>query len=389
MPRSNCLRCLVVMDNVPRSIVERFAALEDPRTGNAKRHQLLDIIVIALCAVICGADNSVEIEEFGKARVDWFRRFLELPNGIPAHDTFGRVFALLDPEQFAACFTDWVRSVSELAQGEVVAIDGKTLRGCHDRGQGRGALHMVSAWATENRMVLGQTRTEAHSNEITAIPELLNALELKGCTVTIDAMGCQKNIAQQVVGKGADYLLAVKANQGELHENIKDLFACCERTGWDGVAYSHHQQVGKDHGRLERRECWVITDPAELAYVDPQRQWASLSAVARVSYQRDAGAGSPADVRHYISSYPADAATLLGAARSHWSIENSLHWVLDVAFDEDHSRVRTGHADRNLAVIRHWALNLLKQEQTAKVGIKAKRKKAGWDFSYMLKVLSL
>lgn len=377
------------MDDMPLSIMERFAALDDPRTGNAKRHQLLDIIVIALCAVICGADNSVEIEEFGKARVDWFGRFLELPNGIPAHDTFGRVFALLDPEQFAACFSEWVRSVSELSLGEVVAIDGKTLRGCHDRANGRGALHMVSAWAAENRMVLGQTRTEAHSNEITAIPELLKVLELKGCTVTIDAMGCQKNIAQQVVEQDADYLLAVKANQGELHENIKDLFGCGERTGWDGVAYSHHQQVGKDHGRLERRECWVITDPEELAYVDPQRQWASLGAVGRVSYQRDAGASSPADTRYYICSYPADAATLLGAARSHWSIENSLHWVLDVAFDEDHSRVRTGHADRNLAVIRHWALNLLKQERSIKVGIKAKRKKAGWDFDYMLKVLSL
>ena len=379
----------VPLSNVPLSMVERFAALEDPRTGNAKRHQLLDIIVIALCAVICGADNSVEIEEFGKAREDWFRRFLELPNGIPAHDTFGRVFALLDPEQFGACFTDWVRSVSELSQGEVVAIDGKTLRGCHDRSQGRGALHMVSAWATENRMVLGQTPTDAHSNEITAIPELLNVLELKGCVVTIDAMGCQKNIAEQVVGKGADYLLAVKANQGKLHENIKDLFACGERTGWDGVAHSHHEQVGKDHGRLERRECWVITDPEELAYVDPKGQWASLGAVARVNYRRDAAAGSPTDTRYYICSYPADAATLLGAARSHWNIENSLHWVLDVAFDEDHSRVRTGHADRNLAVIRHWALNLLKQEPTAKIGIKAKRKKAGWDFDYLLKVLSL
>ena len=377
------------MDEVPLSIVERFAALDDPRTGNAKRHQLLDIIVIALCAVICGADNSVEIEEFGKAREEWFRRFLELPNGIPAHDTFGRVFALLDPEQFAACFTDWVRSVSELSLGEVVAIDGKTLRGCHDRANGRGALHMVSAWATENRMVLGQTCTEAHSNEITAIPELLNVLELEGCTVTIDAMGCQKNIAQQVVEQGADYLLAVKANQGELHRNIQDLFGCYERAGWDGAAYSHHQQVEKDHGRLERRECRVITDPEELTYVDPQQQWASLGAVAQVSYQRAAGAGSPTDTRYYICSYPADPATLLGAARSHWSIENSLHWVLDVAFDEDHSRVRTGHADRNLAVIRHWALNLLKQERTAKVGIKAKRKKAGWDFAYLLKVLSL
>ncbi len=377
-----------MLGNEPFSMMDHFERLDDPRIDRAKRHQLLDIIVITLCAVICGADNWVEIAEFGKAKEDWFRRFLRLPNGIPSHDTFGRVFAMLDPEQFSACFMDWVRSVSELAEGEVVAIDGKTLRGCHDRANGRGALHMVSAWATEHRMVLGQTRTEAHSNEITAIPELLNMLELKGCVVTIDAMGCQKNIAQQVVGKGADYLLAVKANQGELHENIKDLFACGERTGWDGVAHSHHQQVSKDHGRLEQRECWVITDPEELAYVDPQRQWANLGAVARVSYRRDAATDAPTDTRYYICSYPADAATLLGTARSHWSIENGLHWVLDVAFDEDHSRVRTGHADQNLAVIRHWALNLLKQEQTAKIGIKAKRKKAGWDFDYLIKVLS-
>ena len=376
------------MDDVPLAIVERFGVLEDPRTGHARRHELLDIIVITLCAVICGADNWVEIEEFGKAKEDWFRRFLKLPHGIPSHDTFGRVFSLLDPEQFSTCFMDWVRSMSELAQGEVVAIDGKTLRGCHDRARGRGPLHMVSAWATEHRMVLGQTRTSAHSNEITAIPELLKVLELEGCLVTIDAMGCQKDIARQVVQKGADYLLAVKANQGELHQNIKDLFGCWERAGWDGVAYSHQEQVGKDHGRLERRECWVITDPDELAYVDPQRQWASLGAVARVRYRRDAVTGSPEDTRHYICSYPTDATTLLAASRSHWSIENSLHWVLDVAFDEDHSRVRTGYADQNLAVVRHLALNLLKQERSAKVGIKAKRKKAGWDFDYLLKVLS-
>lgn len=192
------------MDNVPLSIAERFGIPEDPRTGHARRHELLDIIVITRCAVICGADNWVEIEEFGKARGEWFRRFLKLPNGIPSHDTFGRVFSLLDPEQFSACFMDWVRSVSDLAQGEVVAIDVKTLRGCHDRANGRGPLHMVSAWATENRMVLGQTRTEPHSNEITAIPELLKVLELKGCLVTIDAMGCQRNIAQQVVQGSAD-----------------------------------------------------------------------------------------------------------------------------------------------------------------------------------------
>ena len=376
------------MDDVALAMVERFGMLDDPRTGHARRHELLDIIVITLCAVICGADNWVEMEEFGKAKEDWFRRFLRLPNGIPCSDTFARVFARIDPEHFRDCFREWVSSIHHLTQGEVIAVDGKTLRRSHDRRAGKDAIHMVSAWASENSLVLGQTRTDAKSNEITAIPELLQLLDVSGCIVTIDAMGCQKEIAQPVVQGGADYLLAVKANQGDLHENIKDLFACREREGWDGVAYSHHEQVGKDHGRLERRQCWVITDPEELAYVDPHRQWASLGAVAQVSYRRDAAAGAPTDTRYYICSYPADAARLLAATISHWSIENSLYWVLDVAFDEDRCRVRTGHADQNLAVIRHLALNLLKQERSAKVGIEAKRKKAGWNFDYLMKVLS-
>ena len=240
-------------------IAEHFGELEDPRNGRAKRHELLDIIVITLCAVICGVDNRVEIEEFGKTKREWFDRFLKLPNGIPSHDTFGRVFGMLDPERFAACFTHWVNSVSQLVQGEVAAIDGKTLRGRHDRGNGRGPLHLVSAWATENRMVLGQTGTAAHSNEITAIPELLQLLELSGCFITIDAMGCQRNIAQQIVDGGADYLLAVKANQGELHQNIQDLFACWEREGLDQVAHIYRDQVDQGHGRRELTRwdsCW-------------------------------------------------------------------------------------------------------------------------------------
>ena len=349
---------------------------------------MLDIIVITLCAVICGADNWVEIEEFGKAKSDWFARFLKLPNSIPSHDTFGRVFGLLNPEQFGACFTAWVGQVSELAQGEVVAIDGKTLRRCHDRAQGRAPLHMVSAWASENSLVLGQTRTADHSNAITAIPELLSLLELKGCLITIDAMGCQKNIASQIVDGGSDYLLAVKANQGELHENIRDVFACAEREGFYGVAHSCHEQFNKGHGRLERRQCWVVTDEEELSYVDPAKRWAGLGSVAKVIYERGLDSGTPADIRYYICSYPTEASQLLKASRAHWGIENSLHWVLDMAFDEDQSRVRTGHADQNLAAIRHLVLNLLKQETSAKIGIKAKRKKAAWDQDYLLKIIS-
>lgn len=369
-------------------IAKHFGDLKDPRIDRAKRHELLDIIVITLCAVVCGADNWVEIEEFGKAKQDWFADFLKLPNGIPSHDTFGRVFSLLDPDQFAACFAGWVRHVSELAQGEVVALDGKTLRGCHNRGQGRAALHLVSAWATENRLVLGQTRTASHSNEITAIPQLLALLELKGCLVTIDAMGCQKNIARQIVDGGSDYLLAVKSNQKELYENIKDVFECAGREGFGGLGYSCHEQVSKGHGRLERRRCWVITDPEELAYVDPGGQWAGLGSVVKVSYQRKLHYGAPDGTRYYICSYPAPASRLLQAVRSHWGIENGLHWTLDVAFDEDRSRVRTGHADQNLAVTRHLALSLIKQESSVKIGVKAKRKKAGWDYDYLLKIIS-
>ena len=401
-------------------VVEHFAGLVDPRAERAQRHELLDIIVITICGVICGADNWVEIEEFGNARLEWLSRFLRLPNGIPSHDTFGRVFSRLDPDQFGACFMNWARSVAELTQGEVVAIDGKTLRRCHDRGQGRAPLHLVSAWAAQNHLVLGQTRTQAHSNEITAIPQLLALLELRGCIITIDAMGCQTEIAQQIVDGGADYLLAVKSNQGELYGNIQDLFQMAAQEGSlaeepvyhrpdyhrpDYHRPDYHRQVDKGHGRLETRECWVITDPAELAYVDPHRRWLGLKSVAKVCYRRgvhpqappqalrealrDAPREAPTETRYYICSYQPAAASLLQASRQHWGIENSLHWVLDMAFDEDHCRVRTGHADQNLAVVRHLTLNLLKQERTAKVGIKAKRKKAGWDHDYLLKVLAI
>ena len=402
-------------------VVEHFAGLVDPRAERAKRHELLDIIVITICGVICGADNWVEIEEFGNARLEWLSRFLRLPNGIPSHDTFGRVFSRLDPDQFGACFMNWARSVAELTQGEVVAIDGKTLRRCHDRGQGRAPLHLVSAWAAQNHLVLGQTRTQAHSNEITAIPQLLALLELRGCIITIDAMGCQTEIAQQIVDGGADYLLAVKSNQGELYGNIQDLFQMAAQEGSlaeepvyhrpdyhrpdyhrpDYHRPDYHRQVDKGHGRLETRECWVITDPAELAYVDPHRRWLGLKSVAKVCYRRgvhpqappqalrEAPREAPTETRYYICSYQPAAASLLQASRQHWGIENSLHWVLDMAFDEDHCRVRTGPADQNLAVVRHLTLNLLKQERTAKVGIKAKRKKAGWDHNYLLKVLAI
>lgn len=370
------------------SFIEHFGDLEDPRMDRTKRHQLIDIVAITICAGICGADNWVEVEDFGKAKHDWLKQFLRLPNGIPSHDTFGRVFAMLSADQFAECFLSWVKAVSELTEGEVVAIDGKTLRRSHDHQQGKPALHMVSAWAIENRLVVGQTQVSDHSNEITAIPQLLKILELSGCIVTIDAMGCQKEIAEQIVDGKADYVLAVKANQGKLHENTIDAFECALRDGFAGQGYSYDETVNGGHGRVETRKCWVTTDPEQLRYVDPDHEWEGLESLVMVRYEK-AGHEPKKANRYYISSLKAPASELLKAVRGHWGIENSLHWVLDMAFDEDHSRVRTGNADRNLGVVRHMTLNMLKQEKTAKVGIKAKRKKAGWDQHYLLKVLAI
>jgi predicted transposase YbfD/YdcC len=347
------------------SIGEHFNQLEDPRMDRTKHHRLLDIIAIAICGVICGADNWVDLELFGRSKEEWLKRFLSLPNGIPSHDTFGRVFAGLDPEQFAQCFTSWVKAVSQLTQGQVIAIDGKTLRRSHDRANGKSAIHLVSAWASANHLVLGQLKVDDKSNEITAIPELLEVLELSGCIITIDAMGCQKDIARQIVEQGADYVLALKKNQGKLY-----------------------QTVGKGHGRIETRQCWVVSEPEVLEYLNGEGAWAGLGSVAMVRSKRVAREEEEVENRYYISSLKGDARQLLEATRTHWEIENCVHWVLDIAFDEDNSRVRQGNAPQNFAVVRHIALNLLKMEQSSKGGVKARRKRAGWDEDYLLKVLS-
>ncbi len=364
-------------------IREHFQGLADPRIERDQRHNLLDIVALTICAVICGADNWVEIAEFGQAKAEWLGSFLALPNGIPSHDTLGRVFSRRDPEQFQAGFLDWVRSISELTQGEVVAIDGKTLRGSGDRGSGRRPLPRVSAWATANRLTRGQVKTAAKSNEITAIPQLLARLDLRGCLVTIDAMGCQKSIARQIVASEADYLLAVKGNQGQLYDQRQDAFRCAEE--WDPLGIC--REVSKGHGRLEVRQCRVITDREELSYMDPAGEWPQLSSVAQVSYERQAGVGTT-EQRYYVSSRLLTAAEFLESARAHWGIENQLHWVLDVAFDEDHCRARTGNAAGNLSVVRQMALNLLSRDATRKVGIKAKRKRAGGDGDYLQKILA-
>ena len=368
------------------SITSYFHSLEDPRSDHTKRHKLIDIITIAICGVICGADSWVDMELFGKSKEGWLKGFLELPNGIPSHDTFGRVFAHLDAQQFQDCFLEWVQAVSTLTRGQVIAIDGKTLRRSHDQSLGKAAIHMVSAWAAENRLVLGQTKVSEKSNEITAIPELLALLDVAGCIVTIDAMGCQKEIARLIIAESGDYVLALKENQGQLYQEVKELF---EDEDLVTVQGDFHETVNKGHGRLEHRQCWSIAEQGCISDLNSRGEWQGLQSVAKVTGERGMGDKVSAESRYYISSLPGDAQQLLWAVREHWGIENRVHWVLDIAFREDESRVRKGHGQQNLATMRQMALNLLRQETTSKGGVKAKRLRAGWDEDYLIKVLSV
>lgn len=374
------------------SIIAHFATLTDPRVDRTKEHHLLDILTIALCATISGADEWVAMAEYGNAKHEWFATFLDLPNGIPSHDTFGRVFAALNPDEFERCFLAWARQAAAQIDGAVIAVDGKTVRRAHDRGAGKAAIHMVSAWASANRLVLGQVATEAKSNEITAIPALLDLLLLKGCIVTIDAMGCQHDIAAQIVDKGADYVLALKENQEGLYHEAIHLFADAAATDFADYEHDAAQTLDGGHGRVEIRRFWTISDAATLAHLDPAGTWPGLRAIGKVETERrEKGKGGTGKVtretRYYLTSL-VDATEFGRAVREHWGIENGLHWVLDMAFREDESRARVGASAENLVVLRHVAVNLLKQERSAKVGIKNKRLKAGWDEGYLLKVLN-
>ncbi len=375
-----------MVGNPVATIEKHFGGVEDPRMDRTKLHKLFDILVIAICAVICGADNWVAVEEWGRAKQAWLSQFLELPNGIPSHDTFGRVFSLLDPEQFGNAFLSWMQAVAEVTQGQVVALDGKQLRGSHDAELGKRAITMVSAWATANHLVLGQLKVDEKSNEITALPKLLKLLELHGCIVTIDAIGCQKEIAKTIREQGADYILAVKGNQSGLLEDLTELFAYAASNEFKDCDY--YQSVEKGHGRIETRRCWTVSHPDYLAYVRDLREWRDLQTLVMVEAERCTPEKTTKEVRYYISSLPSQAQHLLQNTRAHWGIENGLHWVLDIAFREDDCRVRKGYGDQNLAVLRHIALNLLKQERTAKCGVKNKRLRAGWDEDYLLKVLA-
>ena len=366
-----------------------FAELEDPRVDRCKLHKLIDIVTIGICTVICGGDDYPSMHAFGKAKQEWFESFLELPHGIPSADTFWRVFGAIDPEQFQACFLSWMQAISQLSEGEIIAFDGKRLRHSYDKASGKAAIHMVSAWATSNRLVLGQRKVDDKSNEITAIPELLRRLDIAGCLITIDAMGCQAAIAAQIVEQEADYLFSLKGNQSHLHADVALLFKDLAESGYTAYDYQSEKHVDKDHGRIEVRHCWTLSDPQLIQALRNTDRFAGLQTLVRIRAERYLPGQEPAlEDRFFISSAPLSAPHALHAVRTHWQIENSLHWVLDIAFREDDSRIRTNNGPQNFAVLRHIALNALKQESSVKLGIKNKRLKAGWDEDYLLKVLS-
>jgi predicted transposase YbfD/YdcC len=365
------------------ALLDHFADVPDPRIARHRWHKLSDILVIAVCAVLCGAESYPAIEDFGHERAEWLKQFLELPEGIPSHDTFNRVLRLLDPVQFQACFLRWMHAVAEVTAGEIVAIDGKALRRSFAKGTGKRAIPMVSAWASENGAVLGQRKVDTKSNEITAIPELLDLLALNGCIVTIDAMGCQRTIAQKIVDQGADYVLALKGNQPTLEQAVERFFVTGPEAEAHRTQSDYHEQTEQRHGRVETRCAWISADlEAELSAI----AWPGLQSIGMVEATRTLGGKTSVEQRFYLSSLPPEAEQFAQAVRKHWGIENQLHWSLDVTFREDLSRLRAGHGAENFAVLRHIALNLLRQEPSAK-SLPRKRLACALNPDYLLKVL--
>lgn len=369
----------------PFALVTIFSKLTDPRIERSKLHDLLDIVVIGLCAAIAGCNSWLQVAEFGKAHEKWFRRFLELPGGIPSHDTFGRVFAALNTGEFAHCLQEWLKGLNRSVAGQVVAIDGKTLRNSFDKAAEKAALHLVSAWATEARVLLGQVATDQKSNEITAIPKLLETLDLMGAIVTIDAMGCQKEIAAKIRQRGADYVLALKDNHPKLHAAVSEHFLKLTDGRLKGIVLRRYVTREKKSGRRETREYYITPAPADLPGHD---EWADLRTIGMVIRKREIDGKETVEVSYYLSSLPPKVRQFAKAARSHWQIENRLHWVLDVIFAEDKSRIRSGDAAETTALLRRLALSILEQDTSVKTSLKTKRLLAGWDKEFLERLLT-
>lgn len=361
-----------------KSAIDYFTSITDPRIERTKEHHLSDIIFISIAAVICGAETWNDIEAYGKAKEDWLKQYLELKHGIPSHDTFNRFFSSIEPKEFERCFLNWIKDVTKITDGEVVSIDGKSIRGSKKQG-GKAMVHMVSAWAHSNRMVLGQVKVNDKSNEITAIPKLLEVLAIKGCIVTIDAMGCQTNIAKKIIEKEADYVLSVKGNQGSLEESIKETLKFSKPSDID-----ESDDVG--HGRVEKRVCKIFTD---LSHIENKERWEELKCIVVIESMRyiKSTQEEQKETRFYISSANPNAKLLQQAIRYHWAVENNLHWVLDVAFNEDKSTKTNENAVQNFSALNRVALNLVTNEKSKKRSVKGKRLDAGWNNDYIIKIL--
>jgi predicted transposase YbfD/YdcC len=364
-------------------LIEHFSLLEDPRMERNKAHELIDIIVLTICALASGAEGWEAIEDFGKEKLEWLRHYVALKNGVPSHDCIAYVLRRLSPKKFRECFMSWTQSVSDQTDGEVIAIDGKTAKGSRDRKNNRHPLHMVSAWACHNRLVLGQEATEEKSNEITAIPKLLELLELKGCIVTLDAMGCQRAIAEQIIDQEGDYVLGLKGNQGELHEAVEDFFTVALANQFAGIAHEYEEEVDKDHGRFEIRRYWITDD---LRTLPDTENWKGLRSIGLVERECQQGDQFTVERRYFINSITPQAKPFARAVRGHWGIENPLHWRLDVVFGDDASRIRKDNGPAIMTSIRHLCMNLFERESSS-LSLAKKRRKAAWNDDYRAKVI--
>lgn len=369
----------------PTALIEsHFGNLKDPRAASRIEHKLIDILIITICATICGANDWESIAEYGQTKQDWLKTWLELPNGIPSPDTFSRVLARIKPAELQKCFRGWMEAVAHVTEGELLSIDGKTLRGAKEAGNSRSLIHMVSVWSASQHLVLGQTKVSEKSNEITAIPPLLEMLAIRGCLVSIDAMGCQTEIAKAIVEQGADYVLALKGNQGDLHADVAQLFTSAGKQDFRNIEHQFHSTVEKGHGRIETRRYWTM---GNTDYLIGAQKWSGLKSIGMVESQREIDGKISVERRYYILSIESDVHRFAAAVRSHWSIENQLHWILDVGFAEDFAQSFSGYSAENLAVIRHVGINLLSRDKKTQVGVKTKRLKAGWDDNYLKTVL--
>ena len=366
----------------PGGLIEHFSKLEDPRVDRNKKHELIDVIVLCVCAVLSGAEGWSDIEEFGRTKLDWLRRYVPLANGVPVDDTIARIISALSVSGFQECFMSWMKEAVELGEGELIALDGKTHRRSHDRKRGVKALHLVSAWACRNGVVLGQVKTDEKSNEITVVPELLERLELKGCIVTLDAMGCQRAIAAQVQEGGGDYVLSLKRNHRGLEAEVRGYFEAAREEDYNRPEIGNEETSEEGHGRIEHRSYFLSTDLSSLSGVE---KWRGLKGIGLVESERHGEGRVSIEQRYYLTSL-GDVKRFQQAVRSHWGIENQLHWRLDVTFREDESRIRRGNGPHNMGVIRHVAMNLLKGEKT-KISYRKKRVRAALNDDFRAKLL--